>query len=204
MGLERLPSTIVSFEWGVMPSGTERYWRLAWALLAEQTARLAIDGIVPQDYRSGEGSRWAPAVDLALGEVSTFGWTGGEEFVPGRSVWGIASSGCAARLVRGTVLRLAAVIPDSHLGGLGTNFWSVEGTELGVRFIHSALEGRWGGAAVLADQLIVPIDHPIVGDGDRAEDLVRDLQDITRAFRVANDLPAEGRSPSPTGAPPRA
>ena len=84
---------------------------------------------------------------------------------------------------------------------MGTNAWSIDPSGLGVSFLHSALEGRWGGAAMLADRLIVPLDHAIVGDDDRADRLVRDLQDITRAFRSANGLPPEG-VPSPPAAPP--
>jgi hypothetical protein len=174
-----------------MPSGTARYWELAWALLAEQTERLAIDGIVvPRDgYRVGPGT---PAVDLEVGEPSTFAWFGAEQYVPARDVWAIASGEALGRLLRGTVLHLVGLFPDPYYEGLGLNAWSADPALLGVPFLHSALEGRWGGAAVLADQLIVPLDHPIVGDDARADRLVRDLQDITRAFREANGLPRDG------------
>ena len=35
----------------------------------------------------------------------------------------------------------------------------------------------------VADRLIVPLDHPILGHDDRPDRLVRDLQDIPSAFR---------------------
>lgn len=120
-----LPSTLGPFDWSVMPSGTDRCWRLSWALLAEQVARLAIDAIVPP--------RWPPrSRRLSLDPVR------------------------ASRCRRGV---------DNYL--------------------DSALEGWWGGAAVLADHLIVSPDHPILSDDDRADRLVRDLQSITRRFREA-------------------
>ena len=187
MGMEPLPSTLGPFDWSVMPSGTDRYWRLSWALLAKQTARLALDGIVPRHDRSREvGIRWTPALDLALGKPSTRNWFG-ERYTPARDVEAIAA-GVQSHILRGTVLRLAAVMPDFSWEGMGTNFWSVDEADLGAPFLRSALEGRWGGAAVLADQLVVPIDHPIVGNDERADRLVRDLQDITRTFRAASGL----------------
>ena len=201
-GSEPLPSTLGPFDWSVMPSGTDRYWRLAWALLAEQTGRLAHDGIAPRDEHSVEaGTCWTPAVDLALGDASSFAWFDAEQFVPARPVWAVAAGNAAERLRRGTVLRLESVLPDRYHEGMGVNAWSVDTADLDVPFLHSALEGRWGGAAVLADRLIVPLDHPIVGDDKRADGLVRDLQDITRAFRDANGLPPDGDSPSPAAAP---
>ena len=203
MGLEPLPSTLGPFDWSVMPSGTDRYWRLAWALLAEQTARLATDGIVPQDHRSGKGSRWTPAVDLALDEPSTFAVGDAEQFVPARLMGAVAAGNGAGRLLRGTVLRFEGSVIDRVVDGIGVDVWSVDETDWGVPFLRSAFEGRWGGAPALANLLIVPLDHPIVGDDDRADRLVRDLQDITRAVRRANGLPADGGFPSPKGALPR-
>lgn len=194
MGLSPLPSTVGRFDWKAMRSGTIRYWQLGWALLAEQTKRLAVDGIVPPVSFRDDGSRWTPAVDLGLDYPSTSAWFD-EPYVPARDVLAIASSGLRGRLVRGTIIRLESSVLDRYLEGMGMNFWSVEGGELDVPFLRSALEGRWGPAAVLADGLIVPVDHPIVGDDERADRLVRDLQDITRTFRVANDLPADGDVP---------
>jgi hypothetical protein len=179
-----------------MRSGTSRYWLLGWALLTEQLARMAADGIVPLDRFGTEGSMWTPAVDLALGESGAFTWFDAGVFVPARSVGSIAAAESGARLARGMVLRLEAVREDRTWEGMGTNFWSIDDSDLGVRFIHSALEGRWGGAAVLADGLIVPLGHPLVGDSARADRLVVDLQTITRAFRAANGLPAGGEDPS--------
>ena len=202
-----LPSTLGSFDWKAMPwspSGTDRYWQLAWALLREQMERLALDGIAWRDEHFGEpGAPWTPAVDLALGDRSTVVWLGGERFTPARDVRAIAAGAVGKRILRGTVVRLRDVIPDGSWEGLGTNYWSIDDAELGVPFLQSALEGRWGGAAMLADALIVPVDHPIVGDDVRADRLVLDLQDITRAFRVAHRLPAEGESASPTDEPPK-
>ena len=191
-----LPSTLQPFDWNVMRSGTSRYWSLAWSLLAEQLARLATDGIIPHDRRDQGGSLWTPAVDLALGDRSSRTWFEEDAFVPARFVGSVAAAGDEARLSRGTTLRLEAVREDRSWEGAGTNFWSIGESDLGVGFIHSALEGRWGGAAVLADGLLVTLDHPIVGDFARADRLVADLQAITRAFRVANGLPAEGETPS--------
>jgi hypothetical protein len=196
MGTTALPSTLGPFDWNVMRSGTDRYWTLAWAMLAEQRARLAADEIVPRDRFGEEGSLWTPAVDLSLSEPTTFTWFDEGVFVPARRIVAIAAAGVPERLCRGEVLRLEAVRVDRYWEGMGTNFWSVDGGRLGVGFIHSALEGRWGGAAVLADGLIVPVGHPIVGDAARADRLVADLQTITRAFRAANGLPADGEAAS--------
>ncbi len=181
------------FDWTALPAGATAFWETGGALFREQKARLAVDGIEPVDRSDGEGSLWTPAVDFDLDEKVTGGLVdGGKSFMPARETWRIASASSPALLLRGTILRLEAVIPDRFLEGLGTNFWSTEDASLDVRYIHSALEGRWGPAALLADGLIVPIDHPIVGNDERAERLVRDLQQITRDFRSKNGLPADG------------
>lgn len=91
--------------------------------------------------------------------------------------------------MRGTVLRFEAGLPGFTSEGLGLHAWSLDPALLGVGFVPSALEGRWGGAALLADLLIVRAGHPILRDDARADRLVRDLQDITRAFRAENGLP---------------
>lgn len=195
--MKPLPSTLEPFDWDVMPSGTKRYWDLAWALLARQVARLAVDGIVPRDdHRVELGTFWTPAVDLELGDPSTSVLSYLKRFVPERDVLRVASAGSRVRLPAGSQLRLLDCVPDIYYEGMGVNVWSIDDAGLGVPFLHSALEGRWGGAALLADHLIVPRDHPIAGDDDRADRLVRDLQAIIRTFREANGLPAEGRSPT--------
>jgi len=181
-----------------MRSGTWRYWQLCGKLLGKQLDRLADDGIRPHDRFGEEGSHWTPAVDLALGDPDDWAYPENRRFVPARSVWSVAHGRAKARLRCGSILRLEAVCPDPHVEALGTNFWSIDRADLGVSFIHSALEGRWGGAASLADNLIVPTDHPLVGDLARADRLVLDLQEITRAFRVANGLPADGEIPVAT------
>lgn len=104
-------------------------------------------------------------------------------------MWCVATGGTRARLVRGTALRFEAGQPGSTSEGLRLHARSLDPAALGVGFVHSALEGRWGGAAVLADLLIVRADHPILRDDARADRLVRDLRGITRAFRAENGLP---------------
>jgi hypothetical protein len=199
--VEPLPATTIPFDWNAMASGTSRYWQLSWALLGEQVARLADDGIVRDDRcdhpaphirYTRTGTLWTPAVDLAVDGPSEFTWFEKGAFVPARSARSIADSRTPDRLQPGVVLRLESVQADPWYEGMGTNFWSVADDQFDVRYIHSAFEGRWGGTAVLADALIVPIDHPIVRDPGRADRLVRDLQEITRAFRVRAGLPAEG------------
>ena len=194
-----LPATLLPFDWRVVSaSGKETptaYWSLVWGLLAEQDKRLREDGIEPRDRFDERGTVWTASVDLDLTYPSDFAWHGGERFVPSRSVGAPATASSEARLMPGIPLRLEDAIPDRYYEGMGTNYWAfdpADATDLGVPWIHSALEGRWGGSAVLGDYLIVPIDHPIVGDAERADRLVRDLQEITRAFRVTAGLPAEG------------
>jgi hypothetical protein len=187
-----LPSTLPPFDWDVTRSGSRVYWTLSRALLSEQLARLATDHIAPLQRYGGEGSLWTPAVDLALGKPSGFTWFDEDRFVPARSVRAIAAGEHGARLRRGQVLRLQAVRRDPYHEARGTNFWSIDDSDIGVDFIHSALEEHWGGEALLADALIVPLGHSILGDPLRADRLVVDLQTITRAFRAANGLPADG------------
>jgi hypothetical protein len=195
MNTEPLPSTLAPFDWNAAPSGSSGYWELGWELLAQMKVRFAKDGIFPRD-RSEIGTIWTPAVDLALNPPSTLTWFTEGEYVPARSAVSIADAGSPGRLLRGTPLRLESVQDDRYWEGLGTNFWSVDDPDLDVGFIHSALEGRWGVTSVLADCLIVPIDHPIVGEDERADRLVRDLQAITVAFRDAHGL-----SPREPGVP---
>jgi hypothetical protein len=196
-----LPATLAPFGWDTTPSSPSRYWPLTWALFAEMTKRLEVDGIVadPNDRcdpcvpHARAGTIWAPAVDLALDEPTDRTWFEAGQYVPGRSVRSIAEGRSPGRLLRGTLLRLEAVQPDRFLDGVGANFWSVPDASLDVGFIHSALEARWGGAARLADILIVPASHPFLGDDERADRLVRDLQEIARSFRIAAGLPANLR-----------
>jgi len=208
MGLMPLPSTLGPFDWGVMPilrvgpdGGHYDAWGVASLLLKEQEARLAADGIVtpwpPGDRRDHEGSLWTPAVDLDLGGATTSALFEVRAFVPFRPVWSVADARSEARLMRGTVLRLETVGEDRSWERLGSNAWSIEPSDLGVGFIHSALENRWGGPPLLADALIVPLDHPIVGDSASADRLVTDLQDITRAFRIRIGQPADGACAGP-------
>ena len=175
MGLMPLPSTLGPFDWGIMAIGRHDISGVAGLLLREQVARLAADGIVPRDRlgqessmpwdRSGmEGSRWTPAVDLDLGAPTVSALPEVRAFVPFRPVWSVADARSETRLMRGTVLRLEAVGWDRAWERLGSNAWAGDPTTLGVGFIHSALEDRWGGPPLLADALIVPLDHPIVGD----------------------------------------
>jgi hypothetical protein len=196
MNTEPLPSTLAPFDWSARPSGDPGYWELGWELLAEQEARLAEDGIIPHDRFGQEGTAWTPAVDLCLTLANTNTMFTEGEYVPARHVYSIAKADSEGRLLRGTPLRLESVQPDRYWDAMGTNFWSVDDSDLDVRFIHTALEGRWGPPAVLADGLIVPIDHPIVGDDERADRLVRDLKAITFAFRAAHGLPAGGSANS--------
>jgi hypothetical protein len=186
-------ATTVPFDWRATPSGSDAgHWPLTWELLGEQLARLALEEIVPRDRFDDEGTFWAPAVDLDLSGVNVRTWFEEDQFVPARQIWGIASAGSQARLLPGSILRLESVREDRYWEGMGTNFWSIDEPGLGVVYLHSALEGRWGGPAVLADALLVPADHPFLGDAERAERLVRDLQSITRQFRAAHGLPANG------------
>lgn len=190
-----LPSTLAPFDWEAAPSGTDAYWQFTWDLVAEQKERLAHYGIVPRDPFGGEGTLWAPAVDLELGRVET----GQEPYVAMRPIWGVATATTPAdpprwgflrktervRLFAGTPLRLVARIPDLTDTGLGANVWRLSRRRLGrAPFIHSAREGRWGGAAVLGDCLILPFEHPLLGNAARADRLVRDLQEITLSFRA--------------------
>jgi hypothetical protein len=203
------PSTTGAFDWDVHPAKQSLYWPLTWALLAEMKKRLKVDGIVPDkddrcDVRRSvryprTGTLWTPALDLSLGAPSDFTWFEKGEYVPARSIYSIAEGAPDGRLLRGTVLRLEAVCDDRYGEGMGTNFWSLPEGGIDVALVHSALEGRWGGSAVLADALIVPIDHPFLGDDDRADRLVRDLQDVVRSFRITAGLPMDGRHPAPEG-----
>jgi hypothetical protein len=198
MGLKPLASTLGPFDWEVMASGNARYWQLAWDLLAEQRNRLALDAIATPSCRMGdEGTCWTPAVDLALDDQSAFAVDDAVQFVPARLVGAVAAGDDPERLLRGTVLRLECCVIDRVVDGIGVNVWSVTEADLGVPFLRSAFEGRWGGAPALANLLIVPLDHPIVGDDERADRLVRDLQDITRAVREADGLAREGRFERP-------
>ncbi len=188
-----ISSTIEPFDWEVVPSGTDLYWTLCWALLAKQLEVIADAGIEPlrphgaTERYSKVGTFWTPAVDLALGRISTF-TVHDVPYRPARDIVSITAGDAAERIHAGTALRLeAALQADEHMG---TNYWSVVNDDLDVSFVNSALGGRWGGAACLADGLIVPIEHPIVGDRKRADRLVRDLQAVTRSFRTANGLSA--------------
>ena len=147
---------------------------------------------MPWDRSGLEGSLWTPAVDLDLGAPTVSTLPEVRAFVPFRPAWSVADARSETRLMRGTVLRLEAVGWDRAWERLGSNAWSGDPTTTGVGFIHSALEDRWGGPPLLADALIVPLDHPIVGDSSRADRLVADLQDITRTFRVRIGQPAGG------------
>ncbi len=147
-------------------------------------------------------------MDLALGEPTTVvptmvvKWLGDKPCTPARDVQAVAAGRPGGRLVRGTVLRLEVIVPCYHWEGIATLVWSARDAGLGVPFLHSGMVARWSHAALLANHLIVPVDHPIVGDDDRADLLVRDLQDVTRAFREANGLPPDGW-PAPASAVPR-
>jgi hypothetical protein len=160
-------------------------------MLVEQVEVIVQAGIEPlrphgaSERYSKVGTFWTPAVDLALGRISTF-TVHDVPYRPARDIVSIASGDDAERICSGTALRLeAALQADEHLG---TNYWSVVNDDLDVSYVQSALGGRWGGAACLADVLIVPIEHPIVGDTERADRLVRDLQAVTLGFRMANGL----------------
>ena len=76
---------------------------------------------------------------------------------------------------RGTALRFEGSIPDQMHEELGSSFWSLpsgdDAARLGVRFLASAFEGRWGGAAHLGDHLIVPAGHPLLDDPSRSRQL---------------------------------
>jgi len=204
MGLEPLQSTVAPFEWSVMhqveahPSPRST-WTSNWAagreLLERQRNYLLGSGLdlmelERQRFADAKFVEWTPLVDLALGRPDTTAWHSGRPYIPARSICSIAEGGTPGRLVRGTPLQYFEAQPDLSYEAMGNFVWSVAG--LDVPYIHSAMEGRWGGAALLADALIVPRDHPWVGDDAQADKLVLNLREIVLDFRRVNGLQLDG------------
>jgi hypothetical protein len=198
MPLDPLPSTVAPFEWSVMHlvegdgagSRWTSNWAAAWELLELQRTYLSDYGLELIELSKIRGAEqpmeWAPLVDLTLGTIYTDGWYRDKTYSPERSVDSIASGSSSLRLSRGTALRFVVARPDHMWEGMGDFVWSVVGSD--VPYLRTAMEGRWGGAALLADALIVPHEHPWVGDEARADELVRGLQTVVTTFRQENRL----------------
>jgi hypothetical protein len=185
------------FSWqAIATSHDPRYWTLGGELMVLQVS--VIERFAAERSRHLE-RLYAPLADLAIGGTSSPSFLSylraDPDHYPGCcDVDDVASGRTGPIIPAGTTLRLLAELPDPSYEGLGANLW--QGTTDG-RFYATALEGRWGFEAVLADALIVPADTAALDDRDSGQRLLGELRAVTSEFRRTRGLLPEGVSTDP-------
>jgi hypothetical protein len=173
----RLHATLTPFEWSLPESGDVR----SSADLVRRYLLLLKSVGVEAVWGSREAGRlWTPLVDLSLGPLVTKPWIvwEPEAFFPARWLPRVAAGTDIPVLPRGTVMRFERHCMNPALLGWDSLIWSMAESRLDVHFVWSADDLNGGSNGVLANQVIVPIEHPLVGDDEVANRLVRDLQAI--------------------------
>ncbi len=189
------------FSWeAIETSGDPRYWKLGWELFKRQVTRIHEDAPAgsPNGERDGDAIVVADLEDrpVSAHSASYLGFSDAR-FAHARDIVAIGDASSPSVVRAGTVLHVVAQIHDQYNEGLGANFWvSNDGQPYA-----SALEGRWGIDALLADALIVPLGTPLASDPAAQRRLLDDLRTITVAFRVEHGLPPEGAKEDPRAEP---
>jgi hypothetical protein len=194
------PDQTANFSWEAITSSHDfRYWQLGWQLVALQRDVIAsVLAAKESTSRRTKGQRHIVLMDLAVDD-ELCDWLDylGDSTTPShylgcRNITQPAVAATETRLQAGTSLSWDADIPDRMWEGLGLTLW---GDQERHAWYASALEGRWGCAAVLADALIVP--ETALGDTSPPTELVGRLVEVTVGFRREHGLAPEGAEVDP-------